>query len=141
MAAPVVVSSLPPGTALSRYLIVKGLGGLGTIDPDAPAWRQTPHVIQCLRDELLTTKAATPAGNTSDAAWASPLAAYGIAREALALRRDVSILARRAAYATGAVPYPGAARNRRGNGGRVDWRRTQYADCGDHVRHAQSGNL
>ena len=34
----VVVSSLPAGTALSRYLMIKGLGGVGNIDPDAKLW-------------------------------------------------------------------------------------------------------
>jgi HK97 family phage major capsid protein len=91
--ANVVVSSLPAGTALSRYLMVKGLGGVHNIDVDARAWRQTPQVIECLRDEFrVVTKAAVPPGSTSDATNASPLAAYGLATEALALLRDVSII-------------------------------------------------
>ena len=72
--------------------MVMGLGGLSAIDRDAKVWRQTPEVLECLREEFLTMKAAQPPGTTSDATYASPLAAYGIAAEALALLRGLSII-------------------------------------------------
>jgi hypothetical protein len=92
MATTRVVSNLPDGTALSRYLIAKGLGGLGQIAADAHAWRQTPQVLECLHEEFLFTKAAVPPGTTSDATNAAPLAAFGIAKEALTLLRGLSII-------------------------------------------------
>jgi hypothetical protein len=91
MAATVPVSILARGTALSRYLIVKGLGGLRAIDPDASVWRSTPQVLECIREEYYT-KAAVPPGTSVDAVWAAPLSTYGIASEALALLRDISII-------------------------------------------------
>lgn len=92
MASTVSVSILPAGTALSRYLMCKGLGGLYQIAADAREWRQVPQVVECLQAEFLETKAAMAPGTTTDATWASPLVSYGIAAEAMALLRDKSIL-------------------------------------------------
>ena len=57
----------------------------------AERWIDTPQVKACLEDEL-HTKAAVAPGTTSDATFASPLAQHGIAEEALALVRGMSIL-------------------------------------------------
>lgn len=99
------VSILPAGTNLSRYLMCKALGiregrndTLSSVEI-AESLRDTPAVAATLRAEItyngptfLQTKAASAAGTTSDAAWAGPLAAYGVAAEAVTLLRGVSII-------------------------------------------------
>jgi HK97 family phage major capsid protein len=85
------VSVLPAGTALSRYLVAKALApdDLRTAIEVASRWRTTPQVRATLELEL---KAAIAPATTTDATWAAPLAAYGIADEALTLLRGASIL-------------------------------------------------
>ena len=86
-----VVSALPTGTALSRYLMVLG-EGRGDLHRElmlAEAFKDTPQVHATF---TLRTKAAISPATTSDSTWAGPLAAYGIAGEALALIRGRSIL-------------------------------------------------
>jgi HK97 family phage major capsid protein len=56
----------------------------------ADRWKDSPQVHATLTDWV--TKAATPVGTTTDATWAGPLAAYGIAAEALTILRAQSIL-------------------------------------------------
>jgi len=58
---------------------------------EAAALTNTPTVYATL-DAELHTKAAVAAGTTSDATFAGPLAAYGIAQEALQLLRGASII-------------------------------------------------
>jgi len=89
-----VVSALPAGTGLSRFLIAKGLGRdlLGSLEI-SKAWRDSPQVLATLEAELdVLGKAAVPPGTTSDATFAAPLASYGIATEVLTLLRGASIL-------------------------------------------------
>jgi HK97 family phage major capsid protein len=86
-----VVSCLPTGTAVSRYISAKALGGGDryrelTI---AAQWLDSPQVKATLE---LHEKAAVAAGSTTDATWAGPLAPYGIASEALTIMRGMSIL-------------------------------------------------
>ena len=87
------LSSLPSGTALSRYIQAKafGRGDAHRALVIAERWMDSPQVKACLEDEL-HTKAAIAPGTTSDATFASPLAAHGIAAEALELVRGLSIL-------------------------------------------------
>jgi len=84
---------LPSGTALSRYLMVKALARGDTYRGLilAERWKDSPQVKATIEDEL-HTKAAVAAGTTSDATFAGPLAAHGIASEALTLIRGASIL-------------------------------------------------
>ena len=86
-----VVSALPTGTALSRYIRVKALGRGDTYTElmIAEPMRDTPQVKASLE---LQTKAAVPAGSTTDSTWAGPLSQYGIATEALTIMRGMSIL-------------------------------------------------
>lgn len=86
-----VVSALPPGTAVSRYLIalVFGDGDRYRELNAADYWRDTPQVKASLE---LRLKAAVASGSTTDATWAGPLAPYGIASEALTIMRGLSIL-------------------------------------------------
>jgi hypothetical protein len=88
---PTRVSVLPDGTALSRYCMTLGesRGDTQKAFMIAERWRDTPQVKHTLD---LVTKAAVASGMTSDATWASPLAAHGIAGEALQLQRGASIL-------------------------------------------------
>jgi len=89
----VVVSSLPAGTAFSRYIIAlaKMGGDLASAHAYAEAsMRSTPQVAATLAE--LHTKSAVPVGTTTDATWAGPLAPYGIATEALTLLRAQSIV-------------------------------------------------
>src|SRR5918993_1698414 len=90
LTAPTRVSSLPDGTALSRYVMTLGesRGDTHRALLIAERWRDTPQVKTTFE---LQTKAAVAAGTTSDATWAGPLAAHGIAGEALALDRGASI--------------------------------------------------
>jgi HK97 family phage major capsid protein len=86
-----VVSANPAGTAVSRYIIAKALGGGDRYRElmVAEKWLDTPTVMASLE---LQTKAAVAAGSTTDATWAGPLAPYGIASEALTIMRGLSIL-------------------------------------------------
>jgi HK97 family phage major capsid protein len=86
-----VVSALPTGTALSRYLMVLGAGrnDMWTELTLAEKFTDSPQVHATLE---LRTKAAVAAGTTTDATWAGPLAVYGIAQEALTLLRGASII-------------------------------------------------
>jgi HK97 family phage major capsid protein len=86
-----VVSALPTGTAVSRYITAKALGGgdFWTELQTAEKWKDTPQVKATLE---LQTKAAVPAGSTTDSTWAAPLSAYGIAAEAITIMRGMSIL-------------------------------------------------
>src|SRR6187549_3734662 len=89
----VVVSSLPTGTAVSRYIIAKALGR-GDLYAErmiAERWTDTPQVAATLNVPL-GVKAAVAAGSTTDATWAGPLAPHGIAAEALTIMRGMSIL-------------------------------------------------
>ena len=54
----------------------------------AERWRDTPQVMASLKRR----KRPWPAGSTTDATWAGPLAPYGIAAEALTIMRGMSIL-------------------------------------------------
>lgn len=85
------ISALPAGTAFSRYCMVLGAGrgDMGTELLLAERFSDSPHVKATLD---LRTKAAVAPGTTTDATWASPLAAYGIATEALTLIRGASVL-------------------------------------------------
>ena len=56
----------------------------------ARGWKDSPQVAACLEAEI--TRSAAAAGTTSDSAWAGPLAAYGIAAEALQLLRGASVI-------------------------------------------------
>jgi HK97 family phage major capsid protein len=91
----VVVSSLPQGTALSRFVLALAAHRGSTVAAAAMAerWRDTPQVAATL-GEWYSTKAATAPGTSTDATWAAPLAPYGLSREALALERGVSIIGR-----------------------------------------------
>jgi HK97 family phage major capsid protein len=86
-----VVSVVPTGTAFSRYLMVKAAarGDTYTELLLAEKFKDSPTVHATLE---LQTKAAVAAGSTTDATWAGPLAAYGIASEALQLLRGASII-------------------------------------------------
>lgn len=87
-----VVSALPPGTALSRYLMVKALARGDSYGAQllAERFKDSPTVHATL--ELLTKAAVAPA-TTSDATNAGPLAIHGVAGEALTLERGLSIIA------------------------------------------------
>jgi HK97 family phage major capsid protein len=93
-----VVSALPTGTALSRFLMVHGLsrGDSYRAQVIADRWKDTPTVAATLElrrsGDDWRKKAAVAAGSTSDATWASPLAPYGIAAEALEIERGLSIV-------------------------------------------------
>ena len=86
-----VISALPSGTAFARLVMVKAAaaGDAYTELTLAERFKDSPTVRATLE---LQTKAATAVGTTTDATWAGPLAAYGIAGEALALLRGASIL-------------------------------------------------
>ena len=83
-----VVSSLPTGTALSRYIIAKSLGAAQGLTV-AEGWLDVPQVAHALRAEL-HTKASVDPMTTQDARAAAPLAQYGISREFLELLRGQS---------------------------------------------------
>jgi HK97 family phage major capsid protein len=85
------VSSLPDGTAFSRYLMVLGAANGSAMNAKILSERfiDTPQVKSTFE---LMMKAAVPAASTSDASFAGPLAVHGIAREALALIRGKSIV-------------------------------------------------
>jgi len=85
------VSSLPTGTALSRFIMVKALsrGDSMAAQVISEAWLDVPQVEATL---ALEGKAAVSPGTTTDATFAGPLAVYGVAAEAIALERGVSIV-------------------------------------------------
>ena len=125
-----VISALPNGTAFARFVMVKAAAGgdayteltLAEQFKDSPTVRATVE---------LQTKAAVSPGVTSDATWAGPLAAYGIAGEALALLRGASILGalesrmRRVPFRVKYRARPAAAAAARGSArdSRRRWRR------------------
>jgi HK97 family phage major capsid protein len=86
------VSALQTGTAFSRYCMVLGAsrGDTYTALTLAERFKDSPTVHATL--DGLSTKAAVAPATTTDATWVSPLAAYGIAREALQLLRGVSVI-------------------------------------------------
>jgi HK97 family phage major capsid protein len=88
---PTRVSSLPDGTALSRYLMVLGesRGDSHRALLLAEQWPTTPTVKATFD---LAIKGAVAPGTTSDATFAGPLAVHGIAAEALQALRGASIL-------------------------------------------------
>jgi hypothetical protein len=80
------VNALPSGTAVARFIQALALAtdDMYTAVQAAERWRDTPHVAKALE---LHTKAAVAPMITSDSTAAGPLAAYGIAAEALTLGR------------------------------------------------------
>jgi hypothetical protein len=81
------VSILPQGTPLSRFITAKALGH-GDRYAElmvAERWKDVPQVAATLRVE---TKAAVPAGSTTDATWAGPLSVHGISQDALTIMRS-----------------------------------------------------
>src|SRR5688572_2039504 len=91
-AATRVVSMLPTGTPLSRFLMVLGesRGDAHKAMSLSEGLRDTPTVHATF--EALYTKAAVAVGSATDATFAGPLAMYGIANELLALIRGRSII-------------------------------------------------
>jgi HK97 family phage major capsid protein len=89
-----VVSSLPPGTAFSRYLMAKFAGQRSAMNgiEHARQWRDSPQVLAALEAEIHYIKSAVAPGTTTDATYAAPLAQYGIAAEVLSLLRGATIL-------------------------------------------------
>lgn len=85
------ISILPTGTAVSRFIIAKALGHGDSWSElqVAEKWLDTPQVKASLE---LHQKSAVPAGSTTDATWAGPLAPFGIGGEALTIMRGLSIL-------------------------------------------------
>ena len=83
---------LPQGTAFSRYVqaLARSGGDAYRAQLIAAGWLDTPHVLATLED--LSAKGATPAGSTTDATWAGPLALHGIGPEALTILRGLSII-------------------------------------------------
>jgi HK97 family phage major capsid protein len=86
-----VVSALPTGTAVARYIQALALASddMYTAVQKAETWRDTPHVVKALE---LHTKAAVASASTTDTTWAGPLSAYGISAEAIGIMRGLSIL-------------------------------------------------
>lgn len=86
-----VVSALPTGTAYSRYVmtLAAARGDSMAAALIAERFRDSPQVKATLE---LATKAAVSPGATSDATWAGALSVHGIAHEALALERGISII-------------------------------------------------
>jgi HK97 family phage major capsid protein len=86
-----VVSALPQGTAFARFLMVKALARGDAYQELALAerLRDSPTVHATIE---LEQKAAVSPGVTSDATFAAPLSAYGVAGEALQLLRGASII-------------------------------------------------
>jgi HK97 family phage major capsid protein len=87
-----VVSALPQGTAIARYIQALALGcdDMFAAVQKAERWLDTPQVKAALVE--LRTKAAVAAGSTTDATWAGPLSVYGIAQEAITILRGRTIL-------------------------------------------------
>lgn len=87
-----VVSALPTGTAVARYIQALALGVYDyyAATQRAETWRDTPQVKAAFVD--LQTKSAVAPGLTTDSTWAAPLAQDGIAGEAVTLVRGMTIL-------------------------------------------------
>jgi HK97 family phage major capsid protein len=85
------VSSLPDGTAFSRFVMALAAanGSYSNARFLSEKFIDSPQVGATFD---LLTKAAVPAGSTSDASFAGPLAMHGISREALQLVRGKSII-------------------------------------------------
>jgi hypothetical protein len=85
-----VVSALPAGTSLARYIQALALGcdDMYTAVQKAETWTDTPHIAKALE---LRMKAAVSPMSTSDATAAGPLALYGVASEAITLLRGMMI--------------------------------------------------
>lgn len=86
------VSLVPPGTAVARFLgaLTESNGFVSHAQAIAEGrYRSTPQVAAAL--EYLT-KAVSAPGMTADAAWAGPLVVSGLAADALAVMRGVSIV-------------------------------------------------
>ena len=94
-----VVSALPSGTAFSRLVMTLACarGDLMRAQMLAERFKDTPQVgavlAQWTRKDDWHSKAAVAAGTTTDATFAGPLAVYGVAQEALAIERGMSIVA------------------------------------------------
>ncbi len=102
-----VVSNLPPGVGLGRYLQAKCVqeqhGAMAALDV-AKAWRTTPQVLACLEAEL-QFKAAVAPMTTSDATAAGPLVQYGVSGEYLPLERGSSVVGQLLAAKARRVPF------------------------------------
>lgn len=85
------ISALPVGSALSRFIMAKALSRGDSLSAQviSEAWLDTPQVRATLE---LEAKATVLPGTTTDATFAGPLAAFGIASEAIALERGLSIV-------------------------------------------------
>jgi hypothetical protein len=115
-----VVSALSAGTAFSRFLMVKA-AARGDVMQElqlAERFKDSPTVYATV--DLMTKSAIAPA-LTTDATWAAPLAAYGVAGEALQLLRGASIIGaleskmRRVPFRTKVARETAAARVARGS--------------------------
>lgn len=86
-------SSLPPGTAFTRYAIAlaNGRGSLADAMNFAKRWKDsTPEVLQALE-----TKAAVDPGTSTDSTWAAPLVDQNqLAAEFIELLRPMTMLGR-----------------------------------------------
>lgn len=85
------VSANPPGTALSRLLMIMAVSrGDDLLAAElGERFRDTPHV-----GRLLATKSAIVAGTTTDVSWAAALAQYGVSQELFTLLQGASIFVR-----------------------------------------------
>ena len=126
------VSALPVGTTLNRFLRchVASRGDSFAAQLMAENYRDTPQVRMAF-DELMT-KGATAPGTTTDTAWAQPLTTSGIAAEAIALLRDVSIVTQVAGKAR-RVPFGMKRPGRRDDGDNRRLDRRRRADTGRPV--------
>jgi hypothetical protein len=88
------VSILPAGTAFSRLTMALGFGGGDVLRTRMAAamWKDTPTVSKVLEHEDWHTKAAVSPGTTTDATFAGPLISYGVAAEAIAIERGLSVI-------------------------------------------------
>ena len=103
-----VVSSLPPGSSLARWIIcvAKANGNASAAAEIAQKnYSDSPQVEAACRlflqpsskreiDEFIHHKAAIGPATTTDPTWAAPLAQFGIAQEFLQLLSSVSIFGR-----------------------------------------------
>ena len=88
------VSALPSGTVINRLLevLTKSHGSLTFAAEIANGddFRTVPQVRHTF--DALSTKSAISPGTSTDALWASALVTSGVAAEAIALLRDISIV-------------------------------------------------
>ncbi|MBA2305735.1 MAG: hypothetical protein H0W08_24310, partial [Acidobacteria bacterium] len=86
-----LVSSLPTGTSLSRFIMAKAMarGDSMAAQMISEGWVDVPTVRATL---ALEAKASISPATTTDATFAGPLASYGLAAEALQLERGISIV-------------------------------------------------